>query len=48
MDDLVSKRFLCEPSGSVDKFEFRMKELPTGPRAHSLGSSLSPEAKTDL
>lgn len=30
MDDLVSKRFLREPSGSVDKFEFRMKALRDG------------------
>ena len=28
VDDLVSKRFLHEPSGSGDRFEFKMKELP--------------------
>lgn len=47
-DDLVSRRFLHEPSGSSDKCEPRLKKLPVGSKAYNLGRSLSPKTKTGL
>lgn len=47
-DDLVSRRFLHEPSGSSDKCEPGPKKLPVGSKAYNLGRSLSPKTKTGL